>query len=113
MPSSSTEGAPAPAARKWSFAALATLLGIAGYLIAAEIVFRFLPVASGLRSVAVNAANPVFHFQPNGTYTYSLTWRMDYVQRGRVNNAGFVNDQDYRKDGAPLIAVVGDSAGPG
>ena len=109
MRSSSTEGAPVPAARMWAFAALAMLLGIAGFLIAAEIVFRFLPVASGLRSVAVNAANPVFHFEPNGTYTYSLTWRMDYVQRGRVNNAGFVNDQDYRKDGAPLIAVVGDS----
>jgi hypothetical protein len=109
MPSSSTEGAP-PARRKWLFAALATLLGIAGYLIAAEIVFRFLPVASGLRSVPVDTANPVFHFEPNGTYTYSLTWRMDYVHRGRVNNAGFVNDQDYRKDDTtPLIAVVGDS----
>ena len=31
------------------------------------------------------------------------------VNRGRVNNAGWVNDQDYRKDDAtPLLAVVGD-----
>ena len=29
--------------------------------------------------------------------------------RGRVNNAGFVNDQDYVRDGLPLIAVIGDS----
>ena len=28
---------------------------------------------------------------------------------GRVNNAGFVNDQDYVRDGPPLIAVIGDS----
>ena len=33
-----------------------------------------------------------------------------YVNRGRVNNTGWVNDQDYRKDDTtPLLAVVGDS----
>jgi hypothetical protein len=35
---------------------------------------------------------------------------MALANRGRVNNAGFVNDQDYRKDGElPLLAVIGDS----
>lgn len=110
MPSSSTKEGALPPRRKWIFVLLATLLSIVGYLVVAEIVFRFLPVASGLRSVAVDAANPVYHFEPSGRYVYSLTWKMDYVQRGRVNNAGFVNDQDYRKDDStPLIAVVGDS----
>ncbi len=104
-----------PKARTWLFAALATLASIAGWLIVAEVAFRFLPVASGLRSVAVDAANPVFHFEPNRPYVYSHGWRMDYVNRGRVNNAGWVNDQDYRKpeprsgDAEPLIAVIGDS----
>lgn len=29
---------------------------------------------------------------------------------GRVNNAGFINDQDYRSEGSrPLLAIVGDS----
>ncbi len=101
-----------PKARTWLFAALAALASIAGWLIVAEVALRFLPVASGLRSVAVDAANPVFHFEPNRPYVYSHGWRMDYVNRGRVNNAGWVNDQDYRRPDSglePLIAVIGDS----
>jgi hypothetical protein len=35
---------------------------------------------------------------------------MAVANRGRVNNAGFVNDQDYQKNGElPLLAVIGDS----
>ena len=57
----------------------------------------------------VNAANPILHFTPNRPFVNSLGWNMHNVVRGRVNNAGFVNDQDYVRDGPPLIAVIGDS----
>ena len=70
---------------------------------------RFLPVATGLRSMPVNAANPVLHFSPDRPFVYSLGWNFHTVVRGRVNNAGYVNDQDYVRDGPPLIAVIGDS----
>lgn len=80
------------------------------YLAAVEGVLRFLPVATGLRSVAVDEAQPIFHYEPNRPFVYSAGWRMRQVNRGRVNNAGWVNDQDYHRDAAlPLIAIIGDS----
>jgi hypothetical protein len=83
---------------------------VLAYLAAAEAVLRFLPVATGLHSVAVSAAQPVFHFAPNHDFVYSQGWNLQGVVRGRVNNAGWVNEQDYTRDGKlPLIAVVGDS----
>src|SRR3954471_23192554 len=88
---------------------LLSLASIFFCLLAAEIVMRFLPVSTGLRSMPVNAADPVLHFTPDRPFMNSLGWDFHNVVRGRVNNAGFVNDQDYVRDGAPVIAVIGDS----
>src|SRR5437764_8947358 len=88
---------------------LLSLASIVFCLLVAEVALRFLPVSSGLRSMPVTAADPVLHFTPNRPFTNSLGWNMDNVVHGRVNNAGFVNDQDYAPDGLPLIAVIGDS----
>ena len=78
-------------------------------LLAIEVALRFLPVSTGLRSLPVTAAEPVLRFAPDRPFVNSLGWNFYNVVRGRVNNAGFVNDQDYVKDGLPLIAVIGDS----
>ena len=79
-------------------------------VVVAEVVLRFLPVASSLYTVPVTAQSPVFHFTPNRDFVYSRDWDMVLAHRGHVNNAGFVNDQDYQKDGSlPMLAVVGDS----
>jgi hypothetical protein len=88
---------------------LLSLVSIVVCLSAAEIVLRFLPVATGLRSMPVNAANPVLRFSPDRPFVYSLGWNFHTVVRGRVNNAGYVNDQDYAREGQPLIAIIGDS----
>jgi len=91
---------------------LSLLLSVASIvfcLLAAEIALRFLPVSTGLRSMPVTATDPVLHFTPNRPFVNSLGWNMHNVVHGRVNNAGFVNDQDYVRDGPPLIAVIGDS----
>jgi hypothetical protein len=88
---------------------LLSLASIVVCLLAAEVMLRFLPVSTGLRSVPVTAADPILHFTPNRPFTNSLGWNMHNVVHGRVNNAGFVNDQDYGRDGPPLIAVIGDS----
>src|SRR5436305_9409787 len=88
---------------------LLSLASIVFCLLVAEVALRFLPVSTGLRSMPVTAADPVLHFTPNRRFTNSLGWTMHNVVHGRVNNAGFVNDQDYVRDGPPLIAVIGDS----
>ena len=88
---------------------LLSLASIAFCLLAIEVALRFLPVSTGLRSLPVTAAEPVLRFAPDRPFVNSLGWNFYNVVRGRVNNAGFVNDQDYVKDGPPLIAVIGDS----
>jgi hypothetical protein len=97
-------------ARGWFSTLVTASLVVLAYLAAAEVVLRFLPVATGLHSVAVNDAQPIFHFEPNYDFVYSRDWNLRDVVRGRVNNAGWVNEQDYgRDDKLPLIAVIGDS----
>lgn len=89
---------------------MAAMLSIAVLLLMAEVVLRFLPVGTGLRTQPVTAADPVFRFQPNRTMTFSRDWDFKLANVRRVNNEGWVNDQDYaRNDPLPLIAVVGDS----
>ncbi len=79
-------------------------------LLVAEIVLQFMPVASGLGSVPVDAAQPVFHFTPNRPFVFSQGWDMHRVRHGRSNNQGWIDDQDYRRDDpTPLLAIVGDS----
>lgn len=85
------------------------LVALGLFVIVAEAALRLLPVASGLRTQGVNQANPVFHMAPNRDYVYSRDWDLAMVNRGRINNAGFANDQDYVRDGPPLLAVIGDS----
>lgn len=101
---------PRSVARRLLVAALAVVLPLAALLVTAEIVLRFLPVATGMRAQPVNEANPVFRFAPDRTFTYSVGWDFALVHRGRTNNAGFVSDLPYdRTDRRPLLAVVGDS----
>jgi hypothetical protein len=85
-------------------------ISIAGFLVFAETVLRFLPVASGLGSMPVNAESPVFRYNSDHDFVYSNGWTLEMVNRGHVNNDGWVNDQDYHKDDpSPLVAIVGDS----
>ena len=79
-------------------------------LIVAEVVLRFLPVASGLPVEPPTDANPIQRYVANQPYTWSFDWTMDAVVRGRSNAQGFLADYDYdAKDPRPLVAVVGDS----
>lgn len=85
-------------------------IGIVGFLVFAEILLRFLPVASGMSSRPVTAESPVFRFNSDRDFVYSKGWNLDLVNHGHVNNDGWVNDQDYHRDGSsPLLAIVGNS----
>jgi hypothetical protein len=91
-------------------AGLSMLAGILLPLLAAEGVLRLLPVNGGLVATTVTHRKPVFHFEPDRRLTWSRGWNFATVNRIRVNNAGYVNDQDYAvADRRPLVAVVGDS----
>lgn len=97
-------------ARQALLALTAILISIIGTLVVAEIVLRFLPVNEGLRAQIVDAANPVFRFEPNRTAVWSEGWNFESVNHVHVNNDGFVNDQDYDPAAStPLLAIVGDS----
>jgi hypothetical protein len=102
----------APATRRRMFLLGLTTVGLTVFfcLLAAEIVLRFFPVHTMFGPLPVTPQDPVFHYAPNRTFIYSHGWNFDIVNHGRINNYGWVNDQDYRKDDpTPLLAVVGDS----
>jgi hypothetical protein len=90
--------------------AISILLGTTAAFALLEVPLRFLPVNDGLNAQPVNEENPVFRFTPNRNVVWSRGWNFALVNRLRVNNAGYVNAQDYAADDArPLLAVVGDS----
>jgi hypothetical protein len=91
-------------------AALSIGIGLMVPLLVAEVVLRFLPVQTGLQTLPVNDQNPVRRFAPNREFTFSREWNFKLVNKGRTNNFGFVNDQNYDSTArTPLVAVIGDS----
>jgi len=96
--------------KKILFRLVAVWIGLVIPLVVSEIILRFLPVTEGFRALPVNEKNAVFRFTPNRTSTWSAGWNFALVNTVRVNNYGFVNDQDYEpKENSPLLAVIGDS----
>src|SRR5204862_6216144 len=80
------------------------------WLAIAESICQLLPVHSGFEVQPVNADNPIIRFRPNRDYLYSHGALLTNINRGHVNNYGFVNDQEYQPgDARPLLAVIGDS----
>ncbi|HIF11391.1 MAG TPA: hypothetical protein EYQ81_17145, partial [Sneathiellales bacterium] len=96
--------------KKFLFVTLSIGIGLFIPIVAAEVVLQFLPVMDSFRVQSLNAANPVRRFAPNRSVTYSKGWNFSMVNEVRINNEGFVNDQDYSpNDPGPLLAVIGDS----
>jgi hypothetical protein len=75
-----------------------------------ELVLHLFPVSSSTGAMEVNDRNPILRYQPNQPYVFSKGWQFEIVNTGRINNYGFVNDQDYVKhdDDGPVV-VIGDS----
>src|SRR5260370_37286703 len=78
------------------------------WLALAEGICRLLPVHTGYEVQPVDAANPIVRFHPNRDFLFSRGPFLTNVNRGHVNNYGFVNDQHYETgDKRPLLAVIG------
>ncbi len=96
--------------KAFSLNLLTVAASVALTLGAAELVLRFLPVATAPPVEAPTADNPIQRYVANRPYTWSIGWTMDNVVRGRSNAQGFLADYDYvTTDPRPLVAVVGDS----
>jgi len=96
--------------RNFLFGCTSIAIAIAAVLLTAEVLLRFLPVSSGLRTRPVNSGSSLFHFESNRDSVYSSGWNLRHATRVHVNNAGFVNDVDYDASlDSPLLAVIGDS----
>ena len=82
-------------------------------LLLLEILMQFLPVPSVevLQHDPVTYDQPVAKYAPpHSEYTYSRDWNFSLVNKGWINNAGFLHDQDYDSNSlAPIFAVIGDS----
>jgi len=91
---------------------LAFLAGIVGALLALEVALRLLPVLGGTYAADPRAAWPIHTMIPNSSYTYSTGWNLQNIQRGRINNYGYVAPFDYvpaNGAGGDTVAVFGDS----
>ncbi len=89
---------------------LAGAIGVTALLLMLEVLLRFLPVSSAMSIEPVHAQAPILHYAPSQSFTFSRGWQFALVNRGRVNNYGFVNDQDYvRHSHDGPVVVVGDS----
>ena len=99
--------------RRWNsavFALLTVSLSIALAMVVIEIVLRFLPVTSSMERMPVDENHPILRFPLNKDFVYSTGWNFQFVNYGRFNNYGFVNNQDYaRRDGEKALAIIGDS----
>lgn len=75
-----------------------------------EVVLHLFPVSSSTAAMEVNDHNPVLRYLPNQPYVFSKGWQFEIVNTGRINNYGFVNDQDYALHTADgPVVVIGDS----
>ncbi|ALA60770.1 hypothetical protein [Nitrospira moscoviensis] len=80
-------------------------------LLLAEAALWLFPVSTSTGAMALDDRNPVMRYTPNQVYVFSKGWNFEMVNRGRINNYGFVNEQDYTKHGeadGPIV-VIGDS----
>ena len=96
--------------KKILYTFLGILISICITLLFLEIVLNFLPVNEGLRSQAVNEKDPIFKFEANREAIFSKHWNFDIKNKVRVNNYGFVNNNDYyNTNKLPLLSIIGDS----
>ncbi len=89
-------------------AVLGLVLGVTGATLLLELTLWVLPVQNGIFSADFDAAWPVHHLIKNSDLTFSSTWSLQDVVRGRTNNLGYVAPFDYER-GQKAVVVLGDS----
>ncbi len=101
-----------PSSRLRSFAinGLTVVGSVLFTLLALEVLFRFLPVATAPWVEPATSANPIQRYVANTPFTWSVGWNFHVVSRGRTNAQGFIAGYDYDAAAtSPLVAIMGDS----
>jgi hypothetical protein len=100
---------PAPQKQKLKNLLLNGLLVLLPF-VAAEGVFRLLPVSHPPHLQPVTAEQPIVRFQQNVDYLYSRDWNFSVKTHRHTNNFGYSNAFDYQPAATtPLMMVIGDS----
>ncbi len=96
--------------KKILFPILLVIVSLLMTLLMLEIVCRCLPVCDSLMVADLNEASPIRKFEAKGEVTFSLGPLFKVITKKRMNNAGFLNDFDYKAcHDEKMLAVVGDS----
>lgn len=82
--------------------------GVCGTLLICELLLRALPVNGGAYTADPDKSWPASRLVPDSSYTFSETWRLRNVHRGRINNFGYAAPYDY-VPGSAGVVVIGDS----
>ncbi len=72
--------------RGWLLPVLSIVLTFSTLITLLEVTLRFLPVASGLRTLPVTADAPVLRYTPDREFVYSRDWNFNMTNRGRINS---------------------------
>jgi hypothetical protein len=82
-------------------------LGVLGFLLAAELLFRLLPVGTAtLTGYHIDPA--ILNYPPRHTWRSATGWDLRNAQSLRSNNLGFASERDFVPD-PRAVALVGDS----
>ncbi len=96
--------------KKLFFTLIGIITSVFVTLLFLELLLNFFPVNEGLRTQPVNSEQPIYRFEANREAVYSKHWNFDIRNKVKINNYGFVNNQDYKQaSNLPLLSVIGDS----
>ncbi len=81
--------------------------GIGSAIIGLELLMQLLPVKNDRQFAANDITQPVIRGTAS-SIVEPIDWKFSQTYRRKVNNYGFVDDNDYQPNSAP-VAVIGDS----
>lgn len=91
-------------------ATITILIGLLLPVLVLEIALQIIGVYGGLEREPVTRDQMVRRYVANQHFSYTQGPYFQLSNSGRINNYGFVNDQDYDPDAPlPLVGVIGDS----
>ena len=96
--------------QKFIFPIISIIIGSFLSIIFLEVVLKFFPVRDATMMLPVNSKNKIIRFKGDRNIIWSHGSKFSIITKKRINNYGFLNDQDYNSDEtSPLLAIIGDS----
>ena len=87
--------------------ALGTLIGLLGFVLLAEVLFRVLPVSTATKA-SYHIDPHILSYAPHLSWRYAVGWDLRNPQYLTNNGHGFVSDHEFKVD-SNAVALIGDS----